>query len=66
MFAGVKNEQQINDLWAYIKQFELKRQHQKIAGLREESLANKTVSADDLRRSNDAAVALRETASILI
>ena len=21
MFAGVKNEQQINDLWAYIKQF---------------------------------------------
>ena len=22
MFAGVKNEQQINDLWAYIKQFD--------------------------------------------
>ena len=32
----------------------------------QEFLANKTVSADDLRRSNDAAVALRETASILI
>ncbi len=45
VFAGVKNEQQVNDLWAYIKQFELKRQHQKIAGLRK-SLCKQ----DSLRR----------------
>ena len=22
IFAGIKNEQQINDLWAYVKQFD--------------------------------------------
>jgi cytochrome c len=32
IFAGIKNEQEINDLWAYLKQFDAEGNIKEIAG----------------------------------